>query len=201
MSSSQPLEDRIRAGDGEALGEYCIRQQTQLKAFCDRKLGNALRTKIEIDDILQDAQTEAFRRVVQHQVPDRDLFGWLCHIIEQKIIDAHRRYFEASKRSATREISIDNPIDQEDGRGHNFVNILALTLTTPSQAFSRNVKEQRMRSALEQLPPEHQEVLRLRFTENLSSKEIAERTGRTDAATRVLLTRCLQRLQQWLGEE
>ena len=39
----------------------------------------------------------------------------------------------------------------------------------------------------------------MRYVENLPSKEIASRLGKTDGATRVLLTRSLAKLQAILG--
>jgi RNA polymerase sigma-70 factor (ECF subfamily) len=49
--------------------------------------------------------------------------------------------------------------------------------------------------ALEGLPEEGREALRLRYIDGLATKEIAERMGKTDGAIRVLLTRSLSRLQ------
>ena len=53
---------------------------------------------------------------------------------------------------------------------------------------------------LEKLPEEQREALRLRYVENLPSKQIAEQLGKTDAAVRVMLTRSLKKLQELLGD-
>jgi RNA polymerase sigma-70 factor (ECF subfamily) len=74
-------------------------------------------------------------------------------------------------------------------------------MTTASKAFSRNQKEIRLLAALEELPEENREALRLRYLEGLPSKEIAQRLGKTDGAVRVMLTRSLSRLQQILGPD
>jgi RNA polymerase sigma-70 factor (ECF subfamily) len=58
-----------------------------------------------------------------------------------------------------------------------------------------------LQQAIEQLPAEAREVLRLRYVENLPSKQIAERIGKSDAAVRTLLTRCLRRLEETLGSD
>jgi RNA polymerase sigma-70 factor (ECF subfamily) len=73
------------------------------------------------------------------------------------------------------------------------------SMTTPSEAFSRNAKVARMQEAIAQLPAEHREALRLRYGENLPSKEVAQRMGKTDAAVRVMLTRSIRKLQELLG--
>ena len=54
--------------------------------------------------------------------------------------------------------------------------------------------------ALDQLQEEAQEALKMRYVENLPSKEIAQRLGKTDGATRVLFTRPLDRLQKILSQ-
>jgi RNA polymerase sigma-70 factor (ECF subfamily) len=74
-------------------------------------------------------------------------------------------------------------------------------MTTPTQAFSRNAREVKLMEALEKLPSEQREALRLRYIENLPSKQIAERLGKTDAAVRVMLTRSLKKLHELLEDE
>lgn len=132
---------------------------------------------------------------------EREPFGWLCHVAEQRIIDAHRRYFATAKRDAGREVSIDRPppgaAADEDGR---LRSLLAVSMTTPSQAMSRDAKEFRLAQALESLPAEQREVVRMRYVDGLATKEIAERLGKSDVAVRVMLSRTVQKLQRLLGE-
>ena len=58
-----------------------------------------------------------------------------------------------------------------------------------------------MFAALDQLPEDHREALRLRYLEGLPSKEIAQRLKKSDGAIRVMLTRSLAKLQTLLGDE
>lgn len=53
---------------------------------------------------------------------------------------------------------------------------------------------------LEKLPEDQREALRMRYIEDLPSKIIAERLGKTDGSIRVMLTRSLAKLQQLLEE-
>ena len=85
--------------------------------------------------------------------------------------------------------------------GDEFINMLVNSMTSPSAAFSRNVRHQRLDNALAELPDQQNEALRLRYVENLSTKEIAERLGKSAAAVRVMLTRSVQRLREMLGGE
>jgi RNA polymerase sigma-70 factor, ECF subfamily len=189
----ESLTARLRQGDSSAVGEYVQAHRLQLLAYITRHLGPALRARIEPDDILQETTIDALRRVSELAEGDRDPFGWMCQIAEHRLIDAHRRLIGAQKRSADREVGLDTP--GNDTRHSPLVNLLAASFTSPSQAFSRNQREIQLMEALATLPDEGREALRLRYAENLPTKEIAERLGKSDVAIRVLLSRSLSRLQ------
>ncbi len=94
--------------------------------------------------------------------------------------------------------SIDKPAAPDESRG-GVIDLLAASMTTASQIFSRNVRQGRLSEALASLPEDQREALRLRYVEGLPSKQIAERLGKTDGAVRVMLTRSLNKLQDMLG--
>jgi RNA polymerase sigma-70 factor (ECF subfamily) len=74
-------------------------------------------------------------------------------------------------------------------------------MTTPSAAFSRDQRQLRVLAALDTLPEEQREAIRLRYLVGLPSKEIAQKLGKTDGAIRVMLSRSLGKLQEMLAEE
>jgi len=193
------LEAQLQQGDASALGPYLDRIRPQLLVFVERQLGAQLRSKVEADDILQDTGIEAIRQYEKNPQRDQKPFSWLCQIAERKIIDAHRHHFGAQKRDAAREKALDLKAGQT-GRG-DFMNMLIMSITTPSQAFSRNAREARLAEAVSGLPEEQREAIRLRYVENLPSKDIAERLGKSDASVRIMLSRSLRKLQSILGDE
>jgi RNA polymerase sigma-70 factor (ECF subfamily) len=122
-------------------------------------------------------------------------------VAEQRIIDAHRRHFGAAKRDAGREISINAPLRGADGaEAGGLASLLAVSMTTPSQAFSRDAREYRLKRAIETLPEEQQAAIRMRYVDGLTTKDIAGRIGKSDVAVRVMLSRTVHKLQQLLGE-
>ena len=193
------LEAQLQAGNASALGPYFDNIRPQLLAFVERQLGSQLRRKIEAEDILQDAGIEAMRQYEKNPQRDQKPFSWLCQIAERKIIDAHRHHFGAQKRDAGREKALDVGGGQT-GRG-DFMNMLIMSITTPSQAFSRNAREARLADAVGQLPEEQRDAIRLRYVENLPSKEIAQRLGKSDASVRIMLSRSIRQLQTLLGDD
>jgi RNA polymerase sigma-70 factor (subfamily 1) len=185
----------IRDGDIDALAQFLTLKERALLGYIGRQLGSGLRKKIEPEDILQEASVEAIKRIDQ---AFDDPFGWMCRICEQKIIDAYRRFFGAEKRNAGREVSADTSANsQHAGIG----DLLIASLTSPSAVFSREHKHLRMLQALEKLPAEHCEAIKLRYLEGLGSREIAERLGMTNGAVRVMLSRSLGKLQEELGPD
>ncbi len=198
-SSSDEFADRVRSGDVSALAQYMQARRPQLLGFIERQLGSSLRRKVEAEDILQEVSAEAVRALPQLELGDRDPFGWLCQVAQRRIIDAHRRFVASGKRAAHREVPLGGPGDDSQRAG--LIDLLVNSITTPSKAFSRNVREARLLDALEQLPAEQRDALRMRYVENLPSKQIAEKLNKSDAAVRVMLTRSLRRLQTLLDDE
>jgi RNA polymerase sigma-70 factor (ECF subfamily) len=192
------LIPQIRQRDQNALALYIEGNRWRIMAFIERQLGGALRRKVEPDDIFQETSADAVRALPEMDLTDRDPFGWLCQIAERRIVDAHRRFFGAQKRDAGREV----PLGQQRGGTSNvgLIDMLVASMTTPSQAFSRNAREARLMDAIAQLPEEQREALKMRYVESLPSKAIAEKLGKSDAAVRVMLTRSLKKLQTILTE-
>jgi len=187
---------RLRSGDESALAEFVEANRPALMAFLHSRIGSHLAKKTEAEDILQDACLEACRSLDKAPLDTWDPLHWLFQICERKIIDAHRRHFSSQKRDASREASIPDG-SQAAGLG----NLLAASMTTPSAAFSRDQRQLRVLAALDMLPEEQREALRLRYLVGLPSKEIAQKLGKTDGAVRVMLSRSLAKLQEMLAED
>jgi RNA polymerase sigma-70 factor, ECF subfamily len=199
MANDEHLLQRLRQRDTSALADYLAAQRKPLSAFIERNLGTALRRKVEADDIFQEVSVEAVRSLAEADFERRDPFSWLCQIAEHRIIDAHRRFFGAQKRDAAREVPLGSP--GGDSRHAGIIDLLVVSMTTPTQALSRQGREVLLLEALAKLPADQREALRLRYVESLPSKEIAGRLGKTDGAVRVMLTRALGHLQQLLGPD
>jgi RNA polymerase sigma factor (sigma-70 family) len=144
------LADRVRAGDATALAAFIEERRPALLAFVERRLGPALRGKLEPQDVLQELAVKALRELPKADLGGRDPFGWLCQIAEQRIIDAHRR-FAARKRSADREVSLHN---KPPDASRELLDLLAASLTSASQALARNERQKLLNAALAQLPAE-----------------------------------------------
>jgi RNA polymerase sigma-70 factor (ECF subfamily) len=192
--ASAPSADPLRP-DPATFAAFLEQRRSALVAFIDGRLGGLLRGKVDPQDIAQEVAIKALRELPQTDLGGRDPFGWLCHLAEQCVIDAHR-HFAASKRAAGRE----QPGNVPAGEGsQDFVALLAASITSPTQAAVRDERQDRLRDALATLTEEQREALRLRYVEGLSTRDVAARLNKSDVATRVLLTRLVHRLQELLG--
>lgn len=187
---------QLRTGDEAALVEFLQANENVLLAFIRSRTGAQLQRKIEPEDVLQEASMEAVRTLKQTDLSSWDPLNWLFQICERKIIDAHRRFFASQKRDASREASI-----PDGSQAAGLADLLAASMTTPSDAFSRDQRQLRMLAALDTLPEDQREALRMRYLVGLSSKEIAQKLGKTDGATRVMISRALGKLHEMLSEE
>ena len=187
-----------RSINRDELVAFAESKRPQLLAYIQHNIGPALRKKLEAEDILQEVVLAALGSLATFDVPGRDPFKLLCQMAEQRIIDAHRHHVAAQKRSVEREVSFDSPLGGHEPFG--LINLLAVSMTSPSQAFSRDQKEFHLQAAIGTLPEEQRELLRLRFVEGLPTKDVADRLGKTDGAVRVLLTRTLSKLQALLSD-
>lgn len=199
MPEEPDLERRIRSGDQDALADYCQQQREKLLAALERKVGPGLRRKLELEDILQETVARALRDFGKIEFGDMDPLGWIYKVMDRQIVDLHRFHFEAQKREATREVSADAPVGGGDV-DKNFADLLVASMTTPSAALSRDIKLSRVYEAMQSLSEDMRTAVRLRFLENLPSQKIAEKIGKSDAATRVLISRGIRKLQMAVGE-
>jgi RNA polymerase sigma-70 factor (ECF subfamily) len=187
---------RVKAGDQGAMAEFLDQRRPQLLAFIHKNLSDAMRRKVDPEDLAQEVHMECVRALPDVEIGERDPFNWACQVAERKIIDAHRHYFGAQKRDAAREMPLGSPGGDTCQAG--LINMLVASMTSPSQAFSRDQKEFRLLQAIQSLPQENQDALRLRYVQNLPSKEIARTLGKSDVSVRVMLSRSLNKLRDML---
>jgi RNA polymerase sigma-70 factor (ECF subfamily) len=147
----QLLVLRCQAGDEAALGELIARYSTGLRLFLKKISGNAAAA----DDLLQETWFEVYRKINRLNTPAA-FPAWLYRIARDKA------YRELRRRPA-RQAVIDEKLAQETPVDEEFF--------APEEAAA-------VRAAMDQIAPEHREVLMLRFIEEMSYEQIAEVIGR-----------------------
>lgn len=133
----------------------------------------------------EDCVSETFSRLLQAARggagPKENVQAYLYRIAHNWVIDYYRRHQEQYRSPV-----IDEIIDND---------------SNPSQVVSDRHEQERVRSAILRLPPEQQQVIALRFLDEMSHEDTAAILGKTAEATRALQYRALNTLRHLLGEE
>jgi len=181
-SESKTLEllGRVRGGEDEAWNELFRRHHDQLLFAVRMRLGPDLRKHLQSVDIFQSVALESLRALegFEYRGPG-SLNRFLNTLVTNKIRDRVDT-FRALKRAGT------VPLPEDVG--------------LPEPAYQDPELYERLERSLSGLPAELREVLLLRKVEGFSSKEVAERLGRSDDAVRKAYSRALARLTLSMAE-
>lgn len=191
------LIEKIVSGDPDALAQYINVHQPQLTGFIRSISSDRLLSVVEVDDLYQEVCTAALGGFATAPLEKYTPMQWLQQIARRRVVDAHRFHFEAQRREAGRQQSIHGGGDAEGG---GLEAMLSASFTSPSAAFSRDIRMVRMQSAIDELAEDAKQAVKLKYAEGLASKEIAQKLGKSDAAVRVLLSRSLRILEKKLGD-
>lgn len=195
--STRALVEAGRRGDREALDTLLRRHLPALRAFLRVRMGRGLGPRESPSDLVQVACCHALERLDQYEWQGEGSFrNWLFTVAVRRL--QHRaRLHGAQKRARGREQPRRFDVDGED---RSLAEVYA-TLITPSRQLSAREEVERVEGALATLPDHYREVVVMSRLVGLTCREIGERSGRSEAATRKLLSRALARLAAELASD
>ncbi|MFO1020337.1 MAG: sigma-70 family RNA polymerase sigma factor [Planctomycetales bacterium] len=168
----------------EGLGELLDLYRNYLLAIANREVGLDVAQKHAPSDVVQDTMCQAVRDFETFRGhTEHDLRSWLRQILLRNISDAHRRYRDVSKRQLARE----RPLTPSLGG-------LANSHETPSRLVCAVETVQTLHDAIDRLPEDYRQVIRLRNFQQASFDDIGLRLGRSPEAVRKLWSRAVQKL-------
>lgn len=197
MEPNEALAERVKARDAQALAELIDAERNRLVGFTKSIMSAKLLSMVEPEDLIQEVAAAALAGLETAPLDRYEPIQWLQEMCRRRVVDAHRFHFGAQRRDAGRVQSMHAAGD--DGAG-GFEAFLAASITSPSAAFSRDVRVQRMHEAVGDLSDEARTAIHMRYAEGLPTKEIAAKLGKTDVAIRVLLSRSVRVLEQQLDD-
>ena len=178
-------------GDESAFTALCDRHAAGLRTFVRKRMSPALRRKHSADDILQDALVVVARRLGDFTDRGEGSFAaWLRRIVEVKTLEAIKKYGGTARRAAVAEVSRDARRETAAFVGNG---------PSPSEVAMAAELRERVRAAIEGLPPDDADVLRYLQEWHLTIVETAERMNRTPNAVKKLYARAVARLSRRLG--
>lgn len=138
-------------------------------------------TSEDAEDLTQLVFLQAWRAVGRYRITGSPFIAWLFTIAHNLTMSFYRR------NRATGPLEGDPKEDRVD--------------SDPERRTETAFDQERVRAAIRQLRPEHQQVITLRFLENLAHRDIALSIGKTEGAVRVIQHRALAELRRVLERE
>ena len=181
---------RARNGDDDALGELCNRHRPYLRLMAKRTLDSRMKVRADESDLVQQTMLSAIRNFGQFQGSQAGQFvAWLQILHERNVVDAARVH-RAEKRDVDREGAVfeDHGSVIADG-------------DSPSMRAMRGEDALQLAEALESLPDDQREAVRLRHLEGWSLKHIADSLGRSEEAVAGLIKRGMVGLRKHVRTE
>jgi RNA polymerase sigma-70 factor (ECF subfamily) len=189
------LIEHASQGDGLAVDQLLERYSPGLKAFIRLRTGKVLRGKESASDIVQSVCREVLQHMDRFQYRGEAGFkNWLYTTALRKIANRNE-FYHAARRDVGREVS-PQAGSQDDVRLLDCYR----SFCTPSRFAMAKEELERIESAFEALPDHHREVIVLSRIVGLSHAEISAQMGKTEAATRTLLSRALAQLAEVLDD-
>lgn len=184
MSADDPERDlflRAQGGDRAAFEELVSRHRSRLFSVIYLRIGPAVRSRVEPEDIFQETILSALRSLGDMQWKGSEaFFGWLRQTAEHIIINIASR----QARQSGPEIADDE----------------AAEVATLSRTLRREERFDRLQEALGALSPDHRRVILLAKIEGRPIKEIARDMDRSPDAITNLLARALSKLKERFGD-
>ena len=170
---------RASQGDRDAFGELYARYIDRIFNYVYYRTGNT--------HDAEDLTARVFQRAMNHihNYTDRGVpfSAWLYRIAHNLVANWHR------DRSRKQEIPI-NDLPVLPARGDH-----------PETKLVRTEEQDALLIFIRKLPPERQQLLILKFVENLSNAEIGQIMGRSEGAIKSLYHRTLLALRDQIGDQ
>ena len=176
------LARRMCEGDEQAIAAFCREYLPKVYRFALARV----RVEADADDVVQIVMRNAARRIETYR-GEASLLTWLLQICRREL---SKRYARADRTPATL------AFDGDDALRAAVESIEASSLDEPERAALRDELTTRLRCALEELPERYADALEMKYVDDMSSKQIAERLGIGDEATQSLLARARRALKE-----
>lgn len=169
IDADRAAVERFQAGDTAAFDLLYRQYYRRLRAFCQRRVGDAH----DAEEIAQEAFAKAFAALPTF-AGERRFYPWVTVIASRLCVDHHRR---SGRTEPTAELD-EGAVDGGQER-------VLIDLDTAL-----------IRRAMGRLPDRHRDILRLREEEGWSYNRIADHYGISLGAVESLLLRARRRLRQ-----
>jgi len=161
MLSDQTLLEMYQQGNREAVSQLLERHTRRVRDY--------VRMMVKDNDVADDLTQEVLIMVVkvldEGRYTDKGRFlPWVLRIAHNRVLD----YFRAQKQVKT---------VNESSAGFDILGSKNFAEPSIEESIILDQRAEEVRALVEELPDEQREVVKMRYYEGLSFKEIAEQTG------------------------
>lgn len=168
---------KIKKGDIESFGLLYDHYFEQIYRFIFLKVNH----KEDAQDLTHQVFLQAFKKIGDYEEKGFPFSSWLYKIARNEIIDFYR-----SKKTNVALEELENVLT--DANQENIKDRLDL-----------KIQIEKVRLALKKIKPEYQDVIIMRFIEDLSIKEVAEILNKTEGAIKLIQHRAIASLKKILN--
>ncbi len=183
-------------GDRSALTELFECHGPAIRPSIAKRIPRRWQALLSADDVMQQTYADAFRDIGRFVGTSQPSFAaWLARLARCNFQDAIRG-LEADKRSPEQ-----NPVrgDQTGESPMGLLDLLSNPAATPSEICARDENGSFLNRAIERLPKDYRDVVRMCYLEGKSVEQVAEIMNRSLGAVFMLLARAHRKLREMLG--
>ncbi len=171
LEDEQVIIDRAKGGEAEAFGLLYDHYLPPIYRFVLFRVSH----REEAEDITHQTFLKAWERIHQYEPRGYSFGSWLYRIARNTVVDTHRR--------ANPSVGID------EVAAHLYVE------QSQSEHLDTKIEWEALLKAIRELREIEQEVLFLRFVEDLSHQEAAKVVGKSEGAVKLVQHRALKNLK------
>jgi RNA polymerase sigma-70 factor (ECF subfamily) len=195
--SWEQLLRQARAGSPAAVGRLLDQCRGYLTVIVQQEIGDQIRAKVAPSDVVQESLVEAYRNFGQFDgANEKELLRWLRRTVLNNLIDAAKKYRGTARRNVDRERSLTRNANDDEPIPELFANS-----SLPLEKVIRIEEQQRLLTAIGQLPERQRQAVILRNLESKSFQEIGSALQISSDAARKLWERAIDRLSKELGSD
>ncbi len=182
LDEERALAARASHGDRAAYGELYQQYVGKIYRYIYFKVGS----RDETEDLTSQTFLKAWDAIGDYEWRNHPFGAWLFRIAHNLVVDYHR-----ARRD---NVTLDDATPHLEGQASRVG-------LRPEQVMGQLITMDRVRRAIGRLTEEQQQVLILRFFDEMSTGEVAEIMGKNSGAVRGLQFRALSALRELLHRE
>jgi RNA polymerase sigma-70 factor (ECF subfamily) len=182
ISEERELVQAACEGDVEAFG--LLYQRNAGRIF--RYIAYRVPTPAEAEDLTAQVFLNAWKAISRYKSQETPFLAWLYTIAHNQVIN-----YTKSKSQNTSFTSIDSAYELVDSSRYN----------SPDERAAKLAEYEELMQAILNLPADQQQVIFLRYVEELAHAEIGQLMGKPEATVRGILFRAHEGLRKYLTQE